>query len=163
MQNKKLLFSIGIGIFVIGLFICFTVAIFSSFNARDGQNGEVIEKHENIELKGVVIDSLTKKTYKINYHEHFYSLLGDDNRVALAIIGNYYFVFGQEVIFFDDLGGYGFYNGELVLFSDEFLKILKQNINVGKDNGLDDGDCCSCCPDLKPGESCIALCCPCGS
>ena len=24
-----------------------------------------------------------------------------------------------------------------------------------------DGDCCSCCPNLKPWEMCSAMCCPC--
>lgn len=33
------------------------------------------------------------------------------------------------------------------------------NSNTRKPSSSD--ECCSCCPDLKPGESCIALCCSC--
>ncbi len=79
--------------------------------------------------------------------------------VDLAILGNYLLVVDNQKIYFDDFDGYADYNGYIVKLSADLLALLKHYTT----SNINDGECCSCCPDLKPGESCIALCCPCGN
>lgn len=76
----------------------------------------------------------------------------------LMIKGKYLIAVDDYRIYLDDFNGYGLYNGNIVeLDKDDLLSIGKYFEPI-KNEG-----CCSCCPDLKPGESCIALCCPCNN
>jgi hypothetical protein len=47
------------------------------------------------------------------------------------------------------------------LWHDEELENLENLENNDEWIVRNNWDCCSCCKDLKPWESCIALCCPC--
>ncbi len=100
-----------------------------------------------------------------------YSLLIDDldkireyvldieNKVTnddLAILKKYLLVVDDKYIYFDSFNGYAEYNGNIVFLGKELFLLLSESMVEKYDGG-----CCSCCPDLKPGESCIQMCCPC--
>lgn len=75
----------------------------------------------------------------------------------LAIFLQYYLYIDGDVIGIDKLDEYVSYNASashIMMLNQEMRDILKQYIRT-------DEECCSCCPDLKPGESCITMCCPC--
>ena len=64
-----------------------------------------------------------------------------------------------DVIGISELDDYVTYNtenfaGQIMVLSEEMQGILSKYI---KSND----ECCSCCPDSKPGEVCIDVCCPC--
>ena len=83
--------------------------------------------------------------------------------IDLAIFGEYVLDIEGEVILFDKEIGYVSYRGEIIEISSEFSKYLSSIIRANESvvvPGLGNG-CCSCCPELKPGESCIAKCCDC--
>lgn len=75
-----------------------------------------------------------------------------------SLSSNYLYI-DDAVITIDSYLMYASYNDEgiikTIMLSDEFIKLLEKYISVPTE------ECCSCCPDLKPGESCIAMCCPC--
>ena len=74
----------------------------------------------------------------------------------LAIIGKYYLIIDNERVYFDNLNGYAMYNDEMVKLDIETINVLKKYIVT-----FSNEECCSCCPDLKPGEYCIDACCSC--
>lgn len=80
-----------------------------------------------------------------------------ERNIDLYIDGKYLIIVDDKKIYLDDFNGYAMYNGEVVKLNEEVLNMLSRY------TGIKDDECCSCCPDLKPGESCIALCCPCGN
>lgn len=100
-----------------------------------------------LEIEKKHFDILRKEINNLDYSEV---------NVDLAILRKYLLIVDQKKIYIDDLSGYAEYNGEIVKISDELISVLSNYLRV------DNNECCSCCPDLKPGESCIALCCPCG-
>ncbi|MGN1372359.1 MAG: hypothetical protein ACI4XM_08825 [Candidatus Coprovivens sp.] len=78
----------------------------------------------------------------------------DIYEIELAIFPKYLLVIGSERIYLEDIDDYAMYGSSIVKFDDELFSIISKYLK-------NEGGCCSCCPDLKPGESCIALCCPC--
>ncbi len=77
--------------------------------------------------------------------------------VDLAILRKYLLVVDDKNIYFDSFNGYAEYNGNIVLLDKELFQLLSSYMVKKSDSD----ECCSCCPDLKPGESCIAMCCSC--
>lgn len=77
--------------------------------------------------------------------------------VDLFISGNYLLIVDNQRIYFDDFDGYAQYNDSIVKLSDDLLSLLKLSTNAMTENGA----CCTCCPDLEPGEYCIEACCSC--
>ncbi len=76
----------------------------------------------------------------------------------LAILLQYYLYIDGDVIGIDELDDYVSYNAaasHVMMLNQEMRDILNNYIKNSGD------ECCSCCPNLKPGESCIDLCCPC--
>lgn len=76
----------------------------------------------------------------------------------LAIMLQYYLYIDGDVIGIDQIDDYVSYNASashIMTLNQEMRDILKKYTNNSGD------ECCSCCPNLKPGESCIDLCCPC--
>ena len=78
--------------------------------------------------------------------------------VNLMILGEFYLIVDNTILCFDDFPGYIMKNNKMAYMSDEFIAILSKYIN---NDGPILNDCCSCCPDLKPGGACIDMCCPC--
>ena len=78
----------------------------------------------------------------------------DIYEIELAIFPKYLLVIGSEKIYLEDIDDYAMYGSSIVKFDDKLFSIISKYLK-------NEGGCCSCCPDLKPGESCIALCCPC--
>lgn len=74
---------------------------------------------------------------------------------------SYLFVLGNNDVTFGYIEGkdYVYYNGQGLYVErkvrDYLAKVVDSLVNPG------DPECCSCCPDLKPGEYCIDACCPC--
>lgn len=78
--------------------------------------------------------------------------------VNLMIAGRFYLIVDDTVLYFDNFPGYIMKDNEMGYMSDEFTNILSKYIN---DDGPLVDDCCSCCPDAGPNDTCISLCCPC--
>lgn len=86
--------------------------------------------------------------------------LPEPNNLAIAL--DYMLVVDDINIYFDDLDGLAMLENKMVVLPENLINILHKYLNIDKKLENDnDNECCSCCPDLKPGESCIALCCPC--
>lgn len=86
--------------------------------------------------------------------------LSEPNNLAIAL--DYILVVDDINIYFDDLDGLAMLENKMVVLPENLINILHKYLNIDKKLENDnDNECCSCCPDLKPGESCIALCCPC--
>lgn len=83
-------------------------------------------------------------------------------KMNLIIIPKYILYIDGDMVGIEDLDGYVAYNNPY--FASDFI-MLNQGMKDVLSNYISDSegneDCCSCCPDLKPGESCIAMCCPC--
>lgn len=77
-----------------------------------------------------------------------------DAYIDLTIKGDYLLIVDDRKFYLDNFDGYAIYNKKLVKLNNELCTLLKPYLT--NNNG-----CCSCCPDLKLGESCVALCCPC--
>ena len=71
------------------------------------------------------------------------------------IAGKYYLIVGDTTIAFDEFPGYVLKNDDMAHMSDEFIAVMKKYIVKESD------ECCSCCPDGKPDDVCISMCCPC--
>lgn len=71
------------------------------------------------------------------------------------IWGNYLLIINDLYIYFDSFDGLAMINGKYVELPLEMVNILEKKLAFKSD------ECCSCCPDLKPGEACIQMCCPC--
>ena len=79
--------------------------------------------------------------------------------VNLMIVGQYYLIVDDTILYFDDFPGYIMKiednSYEMSNMSNEFIEVMKKYI-------VDESaECCSCCPDAKPGDVCISMCCPC--
>lgn len=79
--------------------------------------------------------------------------------IDLHIEGDFLLYVDGKSIVFDEVGSYASIGDKLFIMDSEFSSVINDVLSVKND--LSDRDCCSCCPDLKPGESCIAVCCPC--
>ena len=113
---------------------------------------------ENGEKKytGTIVDMDELRTFDVEFDfDVVESLDLSLAPIELAILGNYLLVVDGEEIWFDELDGYALYKNNIVGLSDETIKYLAAAMPAK------DGECCSCCSDLKPGESCIAACCAC--
>lgn len=163
MGNRKILLIIAGSLIVVGVAICFIVGIGESFKCDCAKNDDCknINKpvEENDVYEATVIDMGLDLAHSVTFDYNVIEAL-DTNLGALdlAIAGKYLLIFDNEFIWLDDFNGYAIYHNDIVGLDDKTVKLLKQVLEFRDDNG----DCCSCCPDLKPGESCIALCCPCG-
>ncbi len=171
MKDKKVLFIVAIILFLAGISICFGVAIF--------YKEDVIVR---IERAGVCNPLKPAKEKEVKINEEIEDKLAEywndtdkekapiDEEVIDAMVGDYKLFVGEDTILFNLDLGYVSFNGKYVDITDDFIQYLS---NVVRDNDtilkeelkekdtLEDNECCSCCPDLKPGESCIDACCPC--
>lgn len=73
----------------------------------------------------------------------------------LAIALKYVLIIDNTYIYIGGLDGFAMIDNKIVVLPDEMIGILENYLTFESE------ECCSCCPDLKPGETCIALCCPC--
>ena len=174
MENKNILLVISILLIIVGVGICFGVSIFA-----------VEDLDVSIERAGVCnpLKPVKDKEVKISDKEEdklqkYWKNTDKDKapsyeEVIDSLVGDYKLFVGEDTILFNLDLGYVSYNGKYVDISDEFIDYLSELVREN-DIYLEDeeeknttpkpsnGDeCCSCCPDLKPGESCIALCCEC--
>lgn len=75
----------------------------------------------------------------------------------LAVLLQYYLYIDGDVIGIDQLDDYVTYNAlaaHIMMLNQDMQDALRRYVE-------NNSGCCSCCPDLKPGESCIEECCPC--
>ena len=167
MKNKKVLMIVAIICFVLGVGTCFAVAILS-FGREDLEvrieRAGVCNPLKPVEEKELSIsDEEAKKLGKYWSDTNKDKTPGDDE-VCDCIIGDYKLFVGEDEILFNLDLGYVSFGGKEVDISDEFhkylSKVVKENdIELNKET--DEEKCCSCCPDAKPGETCIDACCPC--
>ena len=103
--------------------------------------------------------NLTEENKKLIKNEiSMIKLLEPEEMIDLVIQGKYMLIIDDSEIYFDDLSGYVLFNNEMALISEELKNILETYID---DEKFSNDECCSCCPDLKPGEVCISACCSC--
>lgn len=158
MKDKKYLFviiSVGIilmiGFMIGGYFIREKVG----FVCPDSPKCEENAVNDKDNFEGVILDTSNKTERYVEFDFSVIdSLETEFEMVDLAILGRYALVVEDKTIWFDDYNGFAMYNDKLVKLSDKTL----EKISVLSE---DKEGCCSCCPDLEPGEVCIALCCSC--
>lgn len=174
MKDKKILIIIAILLVVVGVSICFGVAIFSSSNLEVRiERAGVCNPLKPVKDKEVKTDEDAKKKLAKYWKKTDKENAPKDSEIVDSLVGDYKLFIGEDEILFNLDLGYVSYNGKYVDISDEFVEYLsdyvrendaklKEDKEEPKESVPSDGDeCCSCCPDLKPGESCIALCCEC--
>jgi hypothetical protein len=174
MESKRILKIVGVILIVLGVSICFGVAIFSSqdIEVRIERAG-VCNPLKPVKDKEVQTDEDTKKQLAKYWKKTDKEVAPSDKEVVDSLVGDYKLFIGEDEILFNLDLGYVSYNGKYVDISDEFIEYLTDYVkehdkNLKKDDEkdktpIDDNEeCCSCCPDLKPGEACIEMCCPCG-
>lgn len=158
MDNRKSLFIIVfcgivlmIGFFIGGYFVREKVG----FVCPDSPKCEENAVNDKDNFEGVILDTSTKAERYVEFDFSVIdSLETEFEMVDLAILGKYALVVEGRTIWFDDFNGFAMYEGKLVKLSDKTLEKISVLSN-------DKEGCCSCCPDLKPGEVCIELCCSC--
>jgi hypothetical protein len=177
MGNKKILSIISAILIIVGVSICFCVAIFSNQEVEVRiERAGVCNPLKPVKDKEVKTDSDTKKKLAKYWKNTDKNIQPDANEMVDTLVGDYkLFVEDDEILFNLDLS-YVSFNGKYVLISNEFIGYLSdvvrendKNLRVDEEvpdvedieNDLGEGECCSCCPDLKPGEACIEMCCPC--
>lgn len=173
MKDKKILIIISIILAIVGVSICFGVAIFSAqdIEVRIERAG-VCNPLKPVKDKEVKTDDDTKKKLAKYWKKTDKDNEPKDSEVVDSLVGDYKLFIGEDEILFNLDLNYVSYNGKYVSISDEFIKFLseyvrendtklKEEETVKKPVPSDGNECCSCCPDLKPGESCVALCCEC--
>ena len=162
MENRKILLIIAGALIVVGTAVCLFVGISESFQCDCAKNDECKNINKPAEEKdiyeGTIIDMKLDLARSVNFDYNVIDNLDTSlGALDLAISGKYLLIFDNEFIWLDDFNGYAMYHNNIVGLDDKTVKLLKQVFEDRNENG----ECCSCCPDLKPGESCIALCCPC--
>lgn len=162
MEKRKILLLVFGILIVIGVAICLFVAVTNSFKCnckKSDDESEIVEEHkeENNTYEGTIIDMELDLAYPVTFVYNVIDSLDTSlGSLDLAIKGKYLLIVDGEFIWLDDFNGYAMYHNDIVGLNDQTLKIISRAFKP-----YDNGECCSCCPDLKPGESCIALCCPC--
>lgn len=170
-RNILLVVLVLIAIVVVG--ICISVVIFGSqdVDVRIERAG-ICNPLKPVKDKEVPTDKNTKKELAKYWKKTDKKEGPDRNELVDSMIGDYKLFVDEDTILFNLDIGYVSFNGKYVDISDDFIKYLsdyvKENdVNLKKEEPIisneptTDKDCCSCCPDLKPGESCIDACCPC--
>lgn len=174
MKSKSVLKIVSIILIVLGVGICFATAILSNQDVEVRiERAGVCNPLKPVKDKEVTTDKKTKKELAKYWKKTDKDDAPKDSDIVDSLVGDYKLFVGEDEILFNLDLSYVSYNGKYVDISDEFIEYLSDYVrendknleeikepekNPGKG---DSGDCCSCCPDLKPGESCIALCCPC--
>lgn len=174
MKDKKIMMIIAILLVVVGVGICISVAIFNNQDVEVRiERAGVCNPLKPVKDKEVKTDDETKKQLAKYWKKTDKDNEPKDSEVVDSLVGDYKLFIGEDEILFNLDLGYVSYNGKYVDISDEFIKYLSEYVRENdaklkeepektKEPVPSDGDeCCSCCPDLKPGESCIALCCEC--
>ncbi len=76
----------------------------------------------------------------------------------LAVMLQYYLYIDGDVVGINEIDDYVSYNTDS--FAGHIMQ-LNQDMQTVLEKYIVNSDCCSCCPNLQPGEYCIDLCCPC--
>lgn len=174
MKNKKCLGIISLLLLIIGVGICFAVSIFfnNDVEVRIERAG-VCNPLKPLKDKEVKIDDEDKEKLAKYWKKTDKDKAPAANELVDSLVGDYKLFVGEDTILFNLDLGYVSYNGKYVDINEYFIndlsKIVRENdVNLKEEDKVEnpkdnvgESDCCSCCPDLKPGESCIALCCPC--
>lgn len=79
--------------------------------------------------------------------------------VNLMIAGEYYLIVDDTILYFDDFPGYIMKKKndsyDMCHMGNEFIEVMEKYI-VKENN-----ECCSCCSEAGPNDTCVSLCCPC--
>lgn len=177
MKDNKILIIVAVLLCVIGVSTCFAVGVFSpkeDLEVRIERAG-VCNPLKPVEDKSLKISDKEKKKLQKYWEDTDKTKSPSVNELCDCVIGDYKLFVGEDEILYNLDIGYVLYEGNFIDVSDEFhsylTKVTKDNdIKVEEDKeeespkintDPDSSECCSCCPDLKPGESCIAVCCEC--
>ena len=167
MKNRKGLLGISSILFVFGVSLCFGVAL-----AGDDTDTEVPEislfnfgaynvtREEKVSFN---LDEEQEKTLIRLWKKTNKNKKPSSSDYVREIIGDYVLFVGQDEIYFNVGVNYVYYNDRYVAIDDEFVTFLKSIVAEEPKYSEDGTECCSCCPDLKEGESCIAACCKCSN
>ena len=174
MKNKKVLIIVGVVLLILGISVCFGVAVFGSADVEVRiERAGVCNPLKPVKDKEVKTNKDTKKRLVKFWKKTDKEKQPDSNKLVDSLIGDYKLFVGDDEILFNLDVSYVSYNGKYVDISDEFMEYLSDYVKNNdsklkeaeektKDPVPSNGEeCCSCCPDLKPGETCIDLCCEC--
>ena len=174
MESKKIIKIISVILIILGVSVCFCIAVFGSSNVEVRiERAGVCNPLKPVKDKEVPTDEDTKKQLNKYWKKTDKDVVPSDDELTDSLVGDYKLFIGEDEILFNLDLGYVSYNGKYVDISDQFIdylseyvrnndKVLKEKDEA--DNETEPGneeECCSCCPDLKPGEVCVDACCPC--
>ena len=168
MNNKKVLFVVSGLLVLIGVCICFGVAIFTKEEVEVRiERAGVCNPLKPVEEKEVKITDEDKRTLRLYWEDTDKEIEPEANEFVDSLIGDYKLFVGEDTILFNLNIGYVSYNGKYVDISDDFTSYITELVEENDTELEDDEDsddneeCCSCCPDLDEDEVCIDACCPC--
>lgn len=178
-MNKKLIGIIGIFLAIIGISMCFCVAIF--FKEDDIlvklERGGVCnplnpDKDKEIKISDSEKDKIRKYWKDVDLENE-----PDSTQLCDCVVGDYKLSVDDKVILFNLDLSYVSIDSKNIEIDKEFLEYIKKLVKendtkleeqveekeeVSDENpNFSNEECCSCCPDLKLGESCITACCEC--
>ena len=151
MEKRKILLLVSGILIVIGIAICLFVAVTNSFKCsckKSDDECKIVEEHkeENNTYEGTIIDMELDLAYPVTFVYNVIDSLDTSlGSLDLAIKGKYLLIVDGEFIWLDDFNGYAMYHNDIVGLNDQTLRIISRVFKP-----YDNGECCSCCPDLKP-------------
>ena len=170
-MKNNILKIVGVVLVILGIGICFGVSIFFNHevDVRIERAG-VCNPLKSSEEKEVKISDKEKEQIRDYWKDTDKDKKPNDDEMVDGIMGDYKLFIGDDEILFNLDLGYVFYDDKNVDITDEFMEYISELVRKNDteleksekpDKGNGSSECCSCCPDLKPGESCIAACCEC--
>ena len=178
-MNKKVMSVIGLVLAIVGISTCFCVAIFFKEDVEVKiERGGICNPLNPVSDKTVKISDKEKEKILDYWEDIDLDKEPEATELCDCLVGDYKLFIDDKVILFNLDLGYVSIDSKYIDIDDEFLdyiiKVVKENDteliddttepkeeDKDKKTGFSNEEWCSCCPDLKPGESCIAACCEC--
>lgn len=135
MKNKKILSIIGIIIFIVGVSVCFGVAMFSYSNVEVRiERAGVCNPLKPVKDKEVKTDKDTKKKLAKYWKKTDTEKKPNNNELVDTLVGDYKLFVGEDTILFNLDLGYVSYNGKYVDITDEFTKYISDYVRKNDKN-----------------------------
>ena len=135
MESKKILKIVSIILIIVGVSICFGVAVFGAqdIEVRIERAG-VCNPLKPVKDKEVQTDEKTKKQLAKYWKKTDKEEAPNRNEVVDSLVGDYKLFIGEDEILFNLDLGYVSYNGKYVDISDEFIDYLSKYVRENDKN-----------------------------
>lgn len=175
-MNKKAVGIIGVVLAIVGISVCFGVSIF--FKEDDYlvklERGGVCNPLNPVTDKEVKISDKEKSTIRKYWDDIDFDKLKEATNLCDCVVGDYKLYVDDKIILFNVDLDYVSIDSKYLDIDKEFLDYIQDLVVENDDNyeekvveettktpEFSNEECCSCCPDAEPGETCIDACCAC--